>query len=308
MSNRFYKVYGVVLESDLTLSLPEAAPCDVAYSQLSRAGVLAIDRIGATLPSEDGWIQVCVLNDGAIYMRWTGWLEFLVSPDGRHIAYNPLCDGPPHSFEAYLANFAVSAAMIQRGEEPLHATVVEWGGRGIGMLGPSGAGKSSLAAHLLTRGGRLVTDDMLRITFDGGKAYAQPGPLRLKLNADTVPIYGSAMSCRGEWSPDAEKFLFEPATIMQPHAGAILSALFWLDEPELGQDGGVTLERLCGLELFKHVSASTMNSLVSRAGRLQRQLAFAKAVGDSLPVFRLAYPRRHDRLDEVADAIRRAVA
>ncbi|MCB1485642.1 MAG: hypothetical protein KDJ17_12195, partial [Hyphomicrobiaceae bacterium] len=166
MNSQFlYHVYGVTLGSDMALSLPTASADSAAYSQLDSGDAKDFERIRDGLPpSTDEWGQVSVLDDGAIYMRWNDWLEFVVSPDGRRISYHALCPGPPHAFEAYLANFAVSAAMIQHGEEPLHSTVVEWKGRGFGLTGPSGAGKSSLAAHLLTRGGRLVTDDMLRLT------------------------------------------------------------------------------------------------------------------------------------------------
>ncbi|MEZ5899117.1 MAG: hypothetical protein R3D51_06440 [Hyphomicrobiaceae bacterium] len=311
MNSQFlYRVYGVTLGSDMALSLPTAPAGAAAYSQLDSGDATDFERIRDSLPPPtDEWGQVSVLGDGSIYMRWNDWLEFVVSPDGRRISYHALCPGPPHAFEAYLANFAVSAAMIQHGEEPLHSTVVEWKGRGFGLTGPSGAGKSSLAAHLLTRGSRLVTDDMLRLTFDGSQAFAQPGPLRLKLNADTVPIYSGALAYRGEWSPDAGKFLFEPVDATEPHEGVQISALFWLERPghDDAADNTITLERLSGLDLFAVICASTMNSRVHTPQRLQRQMEFAKKIGDSLPVYRLTYPRRHDLLDEVVHKIESAL-
>ena len=78
-------------------------------------------------------------------MRWGNWFEILVSSDGQRVLCHNLSSMPLELFEAYLTNFAISAALLQQGEETLHATVVETGGRAVGLLGPSGAGKSTLA-------------------------------------------------------------------------------------------------------------------------------------------------------------------
>lgn len=304
-----YEVYGVSVASDITLMLPPTKVPSVAFVQLSRGEPEDFSGPRAAAgPTPDGeWGQVAVLADRSLYMRWDDWLEFTVSADGRQIIYNPLCPGPPHSFEAYIANFAVSAAMVQQGEEPLHATVIDVQGSGIGLLGPSGTGKSTLAGHLIAQGGRLVTDDLLRITLDDVGAWAHPGPLRLKLNQDMAPEVGVGLHCRGEWSPDAGKFLFEPGDPEQPHDGVRLSALIWLEPPDEDNPAtGIVLDRVTGLDLFRIVSASTMNSRVHSPDRLKRQMDFAARLGRVLPVYRLVYPRRTDVLDAVAHAIAEA--
>jgi hypothetical protein len=240
-------------------------------------------------------------------MRWEGWLEYVVSPDGRTIAYEPLCPGPDYSFEAYLANFAVSAAMMQQGEEPLHSTVVEIDGRGVGLLGTSGAGKSSLAAYLVANGGRLITDDMLRITISDGKPWAQPGPLRLKLMEDSASVYMADAPRKGEWMPDSGKYLVVPSGPPRPHTAAPLAAMFHLAWPEPGDPDAVRAERLSGLELFQAIAASTMNSRVGSPARFQRQFEFATQLGQLLPIYRLSYPRNYDRLPEVVGLLKKCL-
>lgn len=49
------------------------------------------------------------------------------------------------------------------GTERLHASCVDFEGRGVLITGPSGAGKSSLALQLMGYGGRLVADDCVEL-------------------------------------------------------------------------------------------------------------------------------------------------
>jgi len=69
---------------------------------------------------------------------------------------------------ALLAYGTILAALLAlRGECVLHASAVNVEGFTVAMLGNSGRGKSTLAALLCAQGGRLVTDDALRVSADG---------------------------------------------------------------------------------------------------------------------------------------------
>src|SRR5262249_39164851 len=78
--------------------------------------------------------------------------EFLVSSDGRRIAYNPLSDSSLLAFETYLLSMVLSYALLKLGYEVLHATAVMVDGEALALLGPSGHGKSTLAAAFLSAG------------------------------------------------------------------------------------------------------------------------------------------------------------
>src|SRR5260370_6216185 len=139
------------------------------------------------LPADpDDWIEHDILPDGATYLKLDGICETIVSADGRSAVCARLGDTDQRSFEANLLNFALSAALTLRGEEPLHATVLDLDGTALALLGPSGAGKSTLAAYLIGQGAQLITDDMLRLTFSHGVAFAHYAPQRLKLVPETA--------------------------------------------------------------------------------------------------------------------------
>jgi HPr Serine kinase C-terminal domain len=304
-----YSVYGVTLVSELRLALPHAAGengADIVVT-LEVAESQAFRSVPHDLPLDpNDWFQHAVLENGDLYMRWAEWFDFLISPDGRRVLCRNLSNVALESFEAYLTNFAVSAALIQLGEEPLHSTVVDIGGRAIGLLGTSGAGKSTLALHLIDRGGKLLTDDMLRVTIEGGDALAHPGPYRLKLFKEPADRYLRNAVSPARWSPLGEKLIYELGDPKVVRPARRLSALYRLDAPMSVSDRGVTLEQLTGLELFKTISASTMNSRLHTPARLARQFRFAERMAKLVPVYRLTYPRNFEVFSQVAEHIYRS--
>lgn len=58
--------------------------------------------------------------------------------------------------------------------QPVHASCVAIGGRGVLIAGPSGAGKSDLTLRLIDAGAMLVSDDYTVLTARDGTLYAAP--------------------------------------------------------------------------------------------------------------------------------------
>jgi hypothetical protein len=304
-----YRLYGVAVESALRLtSVPPWPDCDVAPAvRISFGTPDFFARKAADLRADcEDWIRHAVLADGSLYIRVNEVFEAVIAPDGRDVVCAPLGEVDERTFEANLANFALSTSLTLQGEECLHATVVEIGGRAIGLLGPSGSGKSTLSAFLLARGAGLVTDDMLRVTFaDDGLALAHPGPRRLKLFDDSAARLLPDAARDGSFNRLSSKRMFEPggasSRVLQP---VPLSALFWLGEPQPAMgESEVATRRLAGIEPVKVLTGSTMNRRHVAADRLVRQLRFAERLARALPIYALRYRRDYDLLDRVATAI-----
>jgi hypothetical protein len=303
-----YLIYGVTVESELALSSvePWSGPGAADVSILS--GTPAYFKQSAEGLRQDGEdsIHYTILGDDRLYIRISQVLEAIVEADGRRVVAARLADADHRTFEANLTNFALSASLTLRGEECLHATVVEIGGRAVGLLGPSGAGKSTFAAFLLTKGATLVTDDMLRVTFVEGKVMAHPGPHRLKLFEEEARRFLPNAARDGNFNRLSRKIMVEPSS--RRGTALPLSALFWLggDEPGDGASD-VSVRRLAGIELVKVLTQSTMARRYETPERLKRQLRFAERLARVTPIYALDYRRAYELLEKAAHELRRTV-
>ena len=305
-----YTVYGDCIESGFCLATLGAAPSPACRDPI-RLDHADDDFFASRRPArragDEDWLRHAVLADGSVYISDDEVFETVISPDGRRIACARRGDADQRSFEASLLNFALGASLTLRGEEPLHATVVGLSGQAIGLLGTSGAGKSTLAAYLVAEGADLVTDDMLRIAFDGGRALAHPGPHRLKLFDEAARRLLPGAAARGRFSGLSGKVLIEPRATGAREDPRPLAALFLLAGGDERSPACPTARRVTGSELIRLLIASAMDIRNAAPARLARQLRFAERIAGILPVYELVYRRDYDALAAVADEVRRII-
>jgi hypothetical protein len=294
-----YAVYGLTVESAFPLGTLPSAGDERADVRLLRAPTGTFAGFAADA-SEGTWYRRELLPDGSIYLAVPDVLQAMISADGRTARCAPAPTGDPRAFEANVLNFVLTAALTLQGEEPLHATVVRLDDRAIGFLGDSGAGKSTLAAFLLAGGAELVTDDMLRIVYDDGGVMAYRGPPRLKLFDEQARLLLPAAARDAAFNPMSGKLLVEAASSHEDRFP--LAALFWLDEAA----PIVAVRRVQGVEAIRILLASTLHRDHRPTERTERQLRALQRLARSVPLFALAYPRRHELLPAVADAVRRS--
>lgn len=306
-----YIVYGDCIESGFCLATLDAAPSgacrDPVVLDYADDDFFASRR--PVRPDGEDWLRYAVLADGSVYISDDEVFETVISPDGRQVACARRGDVDVRSFEASLLNFALGASLTLRGEEPLHATVVELAGQAIGLLGTSGAGKSTLAAYLVAEGADLVTDDMLRITFAGDRALAHAGPHRLKLFDEPAHRLLPGAAAQGHFSPLSGKVLIEPRPVTPADRGPRpLVALFLLAAaPDRHAAVCPAARRVAGAELIKLLIASAMDIRNSAPERLARQLRFAERTAAIVPVYELRYRRDYGDLVGVAAEICRTI-
>ena len=65
-------------------------------------------------------------------------------------------------------------------EASLHGVLVDVSGIGVLLLGESGTGKSECALDLVTRGHRLVADDVVEVWREGAQGIVGRGPARIR--------------------------------------------------------------------------------------------------------------------------------
>lgn len=306
----FYSVYGLVIASEepiqsLAPVSPDAAPA-IAVSFEARDAARRVPRL--TLPP-DHWIAHAALPDGGLYLSAPDIFDVEVSADGRRARCILASGVDRRTVEANLLNIVIGTALTLQGEEPLHATAIDLGGVAVALLGASGVGKSTLAAHLISRGGELVTDDMLRVAFVDGKVLAYPGPYRLKLLEEPARLYYPAAQADGLFNALSGKMMIRPGDADRRDGGGIpLAALYFLGSLQ----GQAPVERveavpMNGLDRARILMACAMDDRNASPARLARQISFVSRLSASVPLFALRYPRRFAIMDRVAAEISRTL-
>jgi hypothetical protein len=116
----------------------------------------------------------------------------------------------------------------------IHAAVVEKEGAAVILPAPPGSGKSTLCAALVTRGWRLLSDELTLVRLDDGRIDPLPRPVSLK-NGSIEVI--RAWAPQAHLSPPVADTLKGTVAHMRPPAASIARALdpatpAWIVFPE----------------------------------------------------------------------------
>ena len=300
-------MYGLTIDSDIPLALSPEGCGELGHVELCAEESVLFELVSArariaSRPNE--WCRYGFLPDDSTYVRWDGVGEFLVSPDGRHIAYRRFDEASFESFHVYMLGQALSFALIRFGFEPLHATAVVIDGRAAAFLGRSGLGKSTLAAGFIENGFPVLTDDVLvvRDGVDGLMVY--PGPSRIKLFPKVAGSLLRGYTMGVPMNTDTKKRILPLEHHHRYRDPVRLGGIYALVPPrELRGHHAVRLEVMTPRAAAIALIGGTFNSRVVGSARLTRQFAASTTLADRVPVKRLWYPRVLSRLPDVVKAI-----
>lgn len=296
-----YSVYGVSLSSDIPFDFPGgAAAADAPHVRFVRAE----DQGAEPSDADDRWFLCTDLGDGSVRLRWTGLYEFLVHPSGTCVEYRPLADGTPSILQNFLFGQTLSFALIRQNVEPVHAAVVDVGGRAVALLGDCTYGKSTLAAAMLRAGCRLVSDDLLVVRGSHGQLVARPGTGRIKLHPDSAHAVLGESGEGVRLMPGAEKRVFRLAPALVQAADVPLHAFLVLPSPdERAACDRIGIRRIGGPDLFRELVRNTFVRYVDDGTRLRQNFSWNAQLAAAIPGYRLGYPPGLDRLPGVARTV-----
>jgi hypothetical protein len=308
--------FGLALEVDPEIEIP-----GVTGSTATSAEDLAVTRV-TLCPAElrRRWLPVeresqlvrelrdgerrllSVRHAGAVgyLLHAPGFARLLVTPDGAEV----LCDPEPENPEwgTLVSAQGLPLAATLRGFEALHASGVvpvdgPLAGRALLFAGEEGAGKSSLAAALVRRGARLLSDDAVALKVRGENVLVHPGAALVhlrdaeheRLSIEDHALLGGGSRALGKWR-------LTPPLVAT--GAAPLGALFMLERA----DDDPPLQRIEHVDPIA-LLASTFNLSVRSPERLVRHLDLVHALAGSGCVYRLRVQRGIDatRLAEIVD-------
>lgn len=182
--NYLYEAFGLTLQSEYPiaqlLSASDGAEVDVRICQADLSGYKV------------AWNHYRISADELI-IAIADVGTFRIT-EGKLVQVHPAQKCAMSQLGVYIMGSCMGAVLHQRGLMPLHGSCVTDGVHTVLITGESGAGKSTLAAEFLSRGWKLLTDDVCAVSDPEGAAMVRPSYPSQKLWQDSLDHYGRTES------------------------------------------------------------------------------------------------------------------
>lgn len=239
-------------------------------------------------------------------LRFPDVADFHLWPD--RIVAQPANLEPSPLLEIHLLGTVLSYWLERRGLVTLHASAVAVGPLAAAFASAHGGGKTGFAASLVKAGHPLLSDDLLPLEEKDGTFLARPGYPQMRMWPDEATHFLGGFEDLPTVHPDLSKrrVPIGPGGFGTFHDSPLpLSCLYLLDRQP---DGNAPIEirgvspRDALIELLRH---SFTPLLVEAAGLQPARFDLLSRLVLQVPVKRLSYPSGFDRLQQVAEAVRR---
>lgn len=278
-----YRAYGYHFASELPLPLLKAAPnsdhdFQICYAFQSNIKAASSENYREFFSDETSWT-----------LRFTNatfdWVDYRYDSKASQltVATNLRWDDCIYP----LVSIVFGAMMAQQNIPMLHGAGLGLQDKAIIVLGESGHGKSTMAGAFVMQGAVLLSDDLLRLSFETGIPAVEVGSPRLSLMTDayeTLKKMGLNKAIAGQRS-DIDKYLIDAGGVQQR---ADLAAIFILEKPDKTQKA-TALKRLSAskavLELMRNRYGLGWLSTDSKT-----DLKFFTQLVETTPVFRILRP------------------
>ncbi|WP_154991638.1 HPr kinase/phosphorylase [Priestia megaterium] len=204
---------------------------------------------------------------------------------GKEIAVEPLKDFDEAKARLYVLGTCMGVILMQQQTLPLHGSAIAIDGKAYAIVGNSGAGKSTLASAFIQKGYKLISDDVIPVTFSNDRTpMVQPTYPQQKLWEESLNEFGI----------DSRKYnpLFERETKYSVpvknsfHNQSIpLAGIFELVK---GSGESVEIRQTNGLEGFRILLHHTFRgSLLQRLGLKEWHFIYSSELLKSVNTFQV---------------------
>ncbi len=279
------------------------------------------------LESGETWLQV-TREPSHYLLSFPGYADVRVSRDAKQIAFNRAPGMPWTTLEHLLLDQVIPLVLSLTGECVLHCSAVAAPTGALVFAGQAGQGKSTLAAALAMSGCPLLTDDSLIVRQTGGEIIAVPSYPSLRLWPEDTRHFEElgADICDVAHYTSKKKLRIDRCAGVFSDRPLKIAALYVLADPADGEavdaalgDGApadpvrvhpcssvvadVEIEKLSPRDAFMELLQNSIH--LDRTGKasLKSQSERLAAIANTIPAFRLSYPRDHALLPEVVQAV-----
>ncbi len=303
--NHLSRLYGLILESPfplpgaITLASNFAEPDVIVRWEPETAW----REILHTLGGQEDCPRFGKASDGSFCIEFKRAIQFVICPENHFITV--VCPVSNLEFApTVLVGIGMGLLLHRRGVLCLHGSVISINGRTFALLGESGAGKSTMAAALVARGGKLVSDDLAAVRWNGEFYHVEKGCANLRLEETaknhilgrdrelmTAPWIGKMLWDTTAGNP-GEGFLESP-----PKLDAIYS---------LGVQAEAEGVRMSAPLAPKQAMRELIGAWYPQGSTqllTQERLNDILGLAQRIPVAKVSYPRRWDVLPQVVAAL-----
>lgn len=194
----WYRAFGLRISSDIRLPIPALQPAAGELANLTFRYATTTDPVRFPKGTLLGEVRCnCERHRGRTTTQayrghdgtWV-WNEGIgichLAPDARTVEVYPDAAVDERLLGLVLAGQISIFALHHLGYPCLHTSAVITDRGAIAFLGPKGQGKSTMAASLLRRGARLLTDDILPLLARSDGVYGVPSLPLMKLWQSSV--------------------------------------------------------------------------------------------------------------------------
>jgi hypothetical protein len=208
---------------------------------------------------------------------------------GREINVWPATSAAQKDIEIFLCGPVWATLCHQQGLLPLHASAILVNGHIVAFAGNSGAGKSTIAALLGSFGYKLVTDDILPISFDRNSIPgAWPYLRRLKLKEDSINRLALTSIELVSETLDNEKYFARP-TYSADDRWHRLDRIYVLENSQTVS--GSAIEQITGADAVRSLIDQTYHfNFVLGSGRFNDHLALCAQLASKVDVYAVRIP------------------
>lgn len=198
MNNYRYRIYGMVIESELE------CPGLVTAADAEPDVFVRIGNVPDKLENTRAAGFKFQANSEHVLMKGQ-WIDMLVS-DGERITIQWRGDVSQERIRAFFLAWGLGALLHQRNIFPLHGSVIGLGAECVAFCAPSGTGKSSLAALFVKKGYALLDDNIAAIARVDGVFQVYPGAPLIRFTRDVMERAGDSLSQFGPAQPVLDKY------------------------------------------------------------------------------------------------------
>lgn len=293
-----YSAYGMNISSEILLPdlVQNNAPADISI----RFGKVSDELLDDTFKShriyENPGVKIR-LSKKAMYFDWDKVGRVLIRT-GSEVIVEPDGEALEEDLQPFITGPVLSVLLHQRGYFVLHSSAVEIDGATVAFLGAKGFGKSTLAGYLKSIGYRLISDDIVPVSFINGEAMTIPGFPRIKLYDDSIEAMGEKPA---DFPPihrfvEKRSFKFKQPFSTKPE---YLHAVYILSDGKTSE-----IETMSPVNAFIEVLKNTyFNSFLKALNCQKEYFDFCQKFVKSVPVFRLKRPLDFDKIEDLSAKI-----